>query len=192
MQYVPTKKNHSRLIILLLFSSILLFHFGVFTEYTTSSNGASTLTGIDFLYNHSNNVRLLEIPNIWIIVSLSAALGGMCMYLYSKQERGYGFLFGLAGFTGLILLQSSASNSITSPTNNVVILHFTWGYWVSVIHFALAACISFIQQSNNQRFQQESPRQLHINIISSSEISGYPPNEASSGSTDKKSPFNNQ
>jgi len=130
MQYVPTKKNHSRLIILLLFSSILLFHFGVFTEYTTSSNGASTLTGIDFLYNHSNNVRLLEIPNIWIIVSLSAALGGMCMYLYSKQERGYGFLFGLAGFTGLILLQSSASNSITSPTNNVVILHFTWGYWV--------------------------------------------------------------
>ncbi|MDZ4071943.1 MAG: hypothetical protein U1C70_08975 [Sediminibacterium sp.] len=114
------------------------------------------------------------------------------MYLYSKQERGYGFLFGLAGFTGLILLQTSASNSITDFTNQVVILHFTWGYWVSVILFAMAACISFIQQSNNQRFQQESPRQLHINIISSSEIPGYPPNETGSGSTDKKSPFNNQ
>ena len=192
MQHVPTKKNHSRYIILLLFFSILFFHFGVFTKYTTKSTGTSTLTGIDFLYHHPNTVRQLEIPNIWVIVSLSAALGGMCMYLYSKQERGYGFLFGLAGFTGLILLQTSASNSITDFTSNVVILHFTWAYWVSVILFAMAACISFIQQSNNQRFQQESPRQLHINIISSSEIPGYPPKEASSGSTDKKSPFNNQ
>lgn len=192
MQYVPAKKNHSRFIILILFSSILLFHFGVFTEYTTKSNGASTLTGIDFLYNQPNNIHPLEIPNVWIMVSLSAALGGLCMYLYGKQERGYGFLFGLAGFTGLILLQTSASNSITGFTNNPVILHFTWAYWVSVILFAMAACISFIQQSNNQRFQQESPRQLHINIISSSEIPEYQTSDTDAGSTDKKSPFNNQ
>lgn len=170
MQDYSGKASVNRIFILLFFSGVLICHFFVFIEYRTVSNEIFSFSGVDLIFNTQRHlIPTLYQPHIWGIATLSAGLGGFSMYLFSEKERGYGFLFGLAGLIGLMLTQTSLSVIKMPGDATPLYVDFGWAYWVSALLFVLAACKSFIYQAGQRLPQAQEPRQLHINIISSSE-----------------------
>ena len=157
----------------LAFALVIIFFFFSFCDFKCNSMKVASLTGINLVTgthvqmnasgmlgnnpfgsmdgNQQNRVpdkgEKVE-PNIWAILALLAAIGGLVAF-YKKipKESLAGTAAGVVGFISLLILRSAIKNKVGEQGGGMVQVEidFLFGYWASVLAFIVAGGISYLR-----------------------------------------------
>jgi hypothetical protein len=113
-------------------------------------------------------------PNIWAIISLSAAIIGAIIFFKGgiKHENWLGVALGASGVLSLIILAVLIQNKISLQTANIALIEITFraGYWLSVLAFAVAGTVSYfrLKYGVQRESKNEAPVISKLNVFISS------------------------
>lgn len=166
---VPTLDNIAgrRTYIPSLFGIVLLLFFFNFCELSckgqklASVSGISLATGTTIESPKVDNPFGFEDPskqdskeihsNIWAILALLAAVGGLVFFLIKhKYEDRIGIIAGVSGVISLLLLHITLTSSIKQQGNGMLEVNFLLPYWAALLSFGAAGGISFLRSKQNR------------------------------------------
>jgi hypothetical protein len=112
-------------------------------------------------------------PNIWAILALLAAIGGVfAFYKKIPKESLAGTAAGAVGFISLIILQSAIKSAVGKQVGGMVQIEieFLFGYWASLLAFLIGGGISYLRLKREKIIIPPAPdpkpvTPLHVNII---------------------------
>jgi hypothetical protein len=191
-----------RSIIPVAFALIVLFFFFSFVDFKCNSVKVASLTGINLVTgthvktaadnfssdNYLNSIDNNRIntqqnqgekvePNLWAILSLLMAIGGVAaFYKKIKKESLAGSAAGAIGFVSLLILRSAIKNKISEQSGGMVPIEmdFLFGYWASLLAFFVAGGLSYLLMKQKKINESETGKvqsiskpvtPLHVNII---------------------------
>jgi hypothetical protein len=157
----------------LAFALVIIFFFFSFCDFKCNSMKVASLTGINLVtgthiqmdaggmldnnpFNSMNGNPQNQVqekgekvePNIWAILALLAAIGGVIAF-YKKipKESLAGTAAGIIGFISLLILRSAIKNKVSEQGGGMVQVEidFLFGYWASLLAFIIAGGISYLR-----------------------------------------------
>jgi hypothetical protein len=188
----------NRTFIPLAFALVIIFFFFSFCDFKCNSMKVASLTGINLVTgtsiqadpsgmlgnnpfgsmdgNQRNQVQdkgQKVDPNIWAILALLAAIGGVfAFYKKISKESLAGTAAGAVGFISLIILQSAIKSEVGKQGGGMVQIEieFLFGYWASLLAFLIGGGISYLRLKREKIIIPPAPdpkpiTPLHVNII---------------------------
>jgi hypothetical protein len=197
----------NRTFIPLAFALVIIFFFFSFCDFKCNSVKVASLTGINLVtgtsiqadpsgmlgnnpFGSMNGYQRNEVkdkgqkvePNIWAILALLAAIGGVfAFYKKIPKESLAGTAVGAVGFISLIILQSAIKSAVGKQGGGMVQIEieFLFGYWASLLAFLIGGGISYLRLKREKIIipPEAGPKPitpLHVNIITQdSEIKNH-------------------
>jgi hypothetical protein len=191
-----------RPVIPIAFALIIIFFFFGFVDFKCNGVKVASLTGLNLVAgthvktaadnfandNYLNSIDNSRInteqnqgekvePNLWAILALLVALGGLAAFYKKIQKESLaGTAAGAIGFVSLLILKSSIKNKISEQSGGMVSIEidFLFGYWASLISFFLAGGLSYLRLKKEKLIESEKEQvqpiskpitPLHVNII---------------------------
>lgn len=145
-----------------LFGITILFFFFSFCELSCQGQRFAKISGINLVTGtqiegpQSNNSFGLGAPsqeesqkmpgNIWALIALLAAAGGLTIFLIRhKNENMAGAIAGATGAVALLVLQITLSDSIKLEGRGMITISFLFPYWASLLALAGAGTLCFLR-----------------------------------------------
>ncbi len=145
--------------------AILMFLLPFCDIQCTNGQKIASMTGLQLVTGKTMNMQggpQNKIPaNIWAILALAAAVGGLGVYLKKHpKEALIGTAGGAIAFVSLIILKLTAGASAADIKDAPIEVDFKFAYWLALLAVGVGGAISFLrfraEQDKTPEFGNES------------------------------------
>ena len=115
------------------------------------------------LFGPSEDTKQRMNTNIWALIALLAAAGGLVVYVMShKEEAKFGTIAGSIGLVALFILMLTAKSAVTKGASGAgggdasamaaqIKVVFKFAYWLALLLFAVAGGLSYLRMKQQEK-----------------------------------------